>query len=586
LLRRLFIALTAFLGLAALTLTVLVGLALAGHPIPLARAVAIAANGMGFVDELLHPLPPDDEALHDPARPTITHGIASGDVTATSAVIWTRASGPATMHVAYDLDPGFTSPRALHSAIRADADFTGIVVLRDLQPNTEYRYRVWLSPTAGGTGAVGSEVQQGAFRTAAAADEAMAVSFVYGGDLGGGGYCRHSEAGYPIFEAMQRLSPTFFLALGDMIYADNLCPRRRPDGASNIPGTFRAVDHRDVAWGDLGQLRPIYWAHWRYNRTDPSFQRLLASTPLYGMWDDHEVINNFGGGWSFWRSGVEDRTGFPNLVVAGRDALFAYTPIDRHADEPDRLYRSFTWGRDLELFVLDVRSYRSRNDEEDTPERAKTMLGAQQLAWLKHGLARSRATWKVVASGVPLSAPTSGPGALVFGRDGWASGSGADAWSRTGFERELLDVLRHLDEERVENIVFVAADLHQALAIRYSIDLDGDGLPLAFHEFVAGPLSAPTRAQPPDLDPTLSPSLLFSEGGRFNFGYVRIQPAPEGGARLTFDVRGEDGVSRPGSTIELAARGERIGRFAFDPSFVVPQAENREQRAGDQNRGE
>jgi alkaline phosphatase D len=272
---------------------------------------------------------------------------------------------------------------------------------------------------------------------------------------------------------------------------------------------------------------------------------------MYGMWDDHEVINNFGGEWTFWRPGAEDRSGYAHLVAAGRDALFAYTPISRHATDPDRLYRSFAWGRDLELFLVDVRSYRSRNEEEDTSDRLKTMLGAEQLTWLKHGLTASRATWKVVASGVPLSAPTGGLGAVVFGRDGWASGSGSEGWSRTGFERELLELLRHLDEQRVHNLVFVGADLHQALSVRYGIDLDGDGSPLVSHEFVVGPLSAVPRAQVPELDPTLNPTILFSEGGQFNFGYVRIQRGADDRPRLSFDVRGADGAVRPGSLVDL-----------------------------------
>jgi alkaline phosphatase D len=551
LLRRLVVALTAVLLAAALVLVALVGLAVAGRPAPLGRLVVVAERAIDLVDELLAPYSPDDQEPLVQSAPTITHGVASGDVAATSAVIWSRASGPAMMNVEYDVDLGFASPRAARSPVAADADFTARVVLRDLAPNTEYVYRVWLTAIRDESGADRSGAEQGRFRTAAGPDDVVPVSFVFAADLGGARYCRRSDVGYPIFEEVRRMAPTFFLALGDMIYADNSCPRRRPDGGSNIPGAFRAVDHPSVDWADLSQLRLVYWAHWRYNRADASYQRLLASTPMYGMWDDHEVINNFGGSWTFWRPGVEDRSGYANLVAAGRGALFAYTPIERNPEDPDRLYRSFTWGRDLELFLLDVRSYRSRNEDADTADQAKTMLGQEQLAWLKREVGNSRATWKVIASGVPLSAPTGGPAALIFGRDGWASGNGPDGWSRTGFERELQDLLRYLDQRRVTNLVFVSGDLHQALAIAYRIDLDGDGSPLEFHEFVAGPLSAATRTQAPELDPTLNPSLLFSDGGQFNFGYVRIQRGADNQPRLSFDVRGADDGVRPGLSVEL-----------------------------------
>src|SRR5437016_2107046 len=121
--------------------------------------------------------------------------------------------------------------------------------------------------------------------------------------------------------------------------------------------------------------------------------------------------------------------------------FFNYTPIARNAEEPWRIYRSFRWGRDLELFLLDDRSYRSRNDLPDIAQNHKTMLGAEQLAWLKKGLADSDATWKLIACEVPLSVPTGGAAAHIWGRDGWANGTSFDFAAETGFERELLDLL-------------------------------------------------------------------------------------------------------------------------------------------------
>ena len=64
------------------------------------------------------------------------------------------------------------------------------------------------------------------------------------------------------------------------------------------------------------------------------------------------------------------------------------------------LYRSLRWGRHLELFVLDTRSYRDPNSALDSQQQPKTMLGSEQLAWLKDGLASSSATWKVIVSSV------------------------------------------------------------------------------------------------------------------------------------------------------------------------------------------
>jgi alkaline phosphatase D len=183
------------------------------------------------------------------------------------------------------------------------------------------------------------------------------------------------------------------------------------------------------------------------------------------------------------------------------------------------------------------------------------MLGPEQLAWIKNELVRSDATWKIVASSVPLVAPTTGVSAALLGRDGWANGSGPEILARTGFERELLDLLHHLDAQRVKNLVFVGADIHQPLATRLTVDLDGDGVPLAFHEFIVGPFSAGLRLGPIELDPTLSPEILFTESGHFNFGHIQVDRAPAGRPRLIFENRGEDGAVRPGSRVELLGSG-------------------------------
>ena len=100
----------------------------------------------------------------------------------------------------------------------------------------------------------------------------------------------------------------------------------------------------------------------------------------------------------------------------------------------NKIYRSFQWGKDLDLLILDARSNRSRNDIADTPENNKTMLGKEQLKWLKENLLNSNATWKIVSSDVPVSIPT-GANASMFGRDGWANGIDFDLFLENGFRK-------------------------------------------------------------------------------------------------------------------------------------------------------
>lgn len=481
---------------------------------------------------------------------TLTHGMASGDVTPTSAVIWGRASGPARMHVEYSTDPGLAAARSSGAtAVDETSDFTGTVRLDRLDPGTRYYYRVWFSGPGGGRAASTGPI--GTFVTAPDPDTPEPVTLVWGGDLGGQRYCRQVGEGYAIFGAMAALRPDLFVANGDMIYADGDCPAEGPDGPGgweNIPGDFPSVTSPSVDWTDLSAVREVYRAHWRYNREDPHFQELLRTVPMYSQWDDHEVINDFGAPWTYWNSANEDRDGYPNLVAAGRDTLFEWSPIDRDPEDPNRIYRSFRWGADAELFIVDARSYRSRNDLPDGP--GKTLLGEEQLAWLQEGLASSTATWKIVSMDVPISIPT-GSNAAVFGRDAWANGTSPDFSAETGFERELGELLGLLDEEDVENVVFITTDVHFAETIAYSTDVDGDGDPLVFHELVSSSLNA-SRGTPGALDPSFSPIPLYAEGGVFSFGHLRIERGPDGAAHLHADVRDEAGVVRPGSAIDLA----------------------------------
>jgi alkaline phosphatase D len=280
----------------------------------------------------------------------------------------------------------------------------------------------------------------------------------------------------------QRLD--FFLFLGDSIYGDDLCP-----SPPNEPGA-----------DFLAATLPEYRARHRYQRGAEALQRFLSSVPVYVIWDDHEVRNDFAGP-------------FDSQMPAGRQALREYWPIRVEPDDPHRLYRTVRAGADLEVFILDTRQYRSLNADQDGP--AKTMLGEKQLQWLLSGLSESTATWKVIVTTVPLSI-SKGGSADVSGNDGWAGGPGIP-----GFERERQVIVNHILGRKVKNVVFLAGDVHYVQANEY--DPNGDGIP-DFHEFVAGPLSAaPGRLAPANVE--LRPTMLMNEGGYMNFGLVQATKA-------------------------------------------------------------
>jgi alkaline phosphatase D len=498
----------------------------------------------------------------------ITHGVASGEITNDSAVIWSRSNREAQMHVEYDISSDFLQPKSLNSTSLANqtTDYTARAMLEGLKPDTAYYYRVWFSRSDlyqdNSNSTLLSDSLSGTFRTAPAPDHSSPttkpISFIFAADLGGQRHCRQSDTGgYSIFKNMKELSPDFFIANGDMIYAADKCPVEGPsDNWKNIPGNFSGIADPDVNWTNIEQVRDTYLKHWQYNRADPYLQSFLQNVSMYSQWDDHEVINDFGALWQYWNSFNKDRKDYANLVNEGRDAFFNYSPMYRNLDEKDRIYRSFNWGPNLDVFILDARSYRSPNNLADIPNNNKTMLGSEQLHWLKQSLMDSSAIWKVISSDVPISAPT-GANASILGRDGWANGNDTNYSSKTGFENELQQLLAFLDEINIKNIVFVTTDVHFPANILYEIDANGDGDKLIFHELISGPLSAfrfgiPGGVPLPKLDTTFNPKILYEEGGIFNFGYVKIQKQPEDNlVHLTSRIVDENGFTRPNSLLEL-----------------------------------
>jgi alkaline phosphatase D len=408
------------------------------------------------------------------------------DVRPTAAILWARAVRPGAVMVEVGV-VGAEATRILTAQATAAEDLVVRMVLEGLTPATPHRYRV----------AQGGEQVEGGFSTAPASDVAAPVTFLWSGDLGGGGLCRPVGGEYRIFRAMTRRSADFFLFVGDTVYADVPC---------NRPGTVPGAGFRAET---LGEFR----ARHRYNREDPAFQALLRRIPVYATWDDHEVRNDFAGSTE-------------PLMSVGRQAFLDYWPVLAGAD-PTRLYRSVRWGALLEIFILDTRQYRSDNRLPDGP--TKTMLGAEQRRWLLESVPASTATWKVVVSSVTLSVPSGRPER----RDGWSNANifGLAPEQGTGFATERDAILRELRRHGVRNLVVVAADVHHAEVIRHQPYHDWE-----LHELIAGPLSAP-RGIPRPLDARLGPRSLFAQGGIFNFGEVTIDRG-----QLTVRILDEEGA--------------------------------------------
>jgi alkaline phosphatase D len=423
-------------------------------------------------------------------RPQIANGVASGDVSAGSAVVWARADRPARMQVECSTLESFkTIIRVASSEALPERDFTSKVLLEGLPPGQDIFYRVRFEDIA--LSGISGEAQVGHFRTAPL--EQGSISFVWSGDTAGQGWgIDASRGGMRTYKTMLENRPDFFIHSGDHIYADCPVPAelKLPNGQ-----TWRNIvtEEKSIVAHSLEQFRGNY----KYNLLDHNLRAFNAQVPMLAQWDDHEVTND----WS--PVGTADETGYAEdgtsrLVASARRAFHEFMPIRAIPEQEGRVYRKIGYGPLLDVFLIDMRSYRDstwnkRDDRGDT-----FILGAVQLAWLKRELAASDATWKVIAADLPIG---------LISEDAIALGDGPPERR----EHEIADLLSFMNRAGVRNTVWLTADMHYTAAHHYdpSRAVFQDFEP--FWEFVSGPLHAGTWA-PGELDNTFGPAAMFQKG--------------------------------------------------------------------------
>lgn len=430
--------------------------------------------------------------------PGIPHGIASGDVSKDSAVIWSRTDRPARMHVEWATNDGLRDARKIVGPTTGPAaDFTAKVLLSGLPPGQRIHYRVRFENESG----VAGVAELGSFQTAATtpADD---VFFAWSGDTCGQGYgIDESRGGLLTYRSILEQQPQFFIHSGDNIYADNLLEKEVPLFDGTVWRNVVTLEKSRVAQ-TLAEFRGNY----RYNLLDRHVRALQAGTSIFTQWDDHEVLNNWSPGQSLAGSGygkVYTEHHVDTLAARAKQAFFEYTPITAHPDA--RVYRRISRGPLCELFLLDFRTYRSPNganrQAQAGPETVH--MGAAQLAWLKSALVESNATWKVLCADMPLGLVV-GDGAGGF--EAVANGAPGRPLGR---ELELADLLSHLQKHRVRNTLWLTADVHYCASHHFSptratfTEFD------PFWEFVSGPLHAGSFG-PNALDSTFGPEVRFS----------------------------------------------------------------------------
>lgn len=429
-------------------------------------------------------------------RPVITDGVACGDVRNGKAVIWSRADREAKMIVEYSTRESMKDARKVTGSVAlAHSDFTSKAVLQGLPADQQIFYRVSYQDLS--EPGVMSQPVVGRFHTPPSTKRDL--HFVWSGDTAGQGFGINPEfGGMRLYSEMLSHDPHFFINSGDVIYADHpIEPEVRLDNGTIWKNVV--TDAKSKVAETIDEFRGNY----RYNLLDENIRRFNAGVAQYVQWDDHEVLNN-------WYPG--GRTEDPRYTVKSHDLLAArahrafqeYTPTLWNPEEPQRTYQSFRYGPQLEIFRIDLRSYRGMNSTNMQAERSEdtALLGASQLEWLQQALRRSTATWKIISSDLPVG--------LVI-PDGKKHFEGAANGSRelAGRELEIAQLLSSIKKNNISNVVWLTADVHYAAAHYYDPARAAHTDFLPFWEFVAGPLHAGTFG-PNELDSTFGPTVKFS----------------------------------------------------------------------------
>ncbi|MFG2222404.1 alkaline phosphatase D family protein [Streptomyces sp. NPDC048644] len=413
-------------------------------------------------------------------RPAAEWGAQVGDVTTSSGLVWVRSDRRARMVVETAATEAFRNARTWTGpVVGSGTDFTGVTALHGLPPGEQIHYRVLLAdpddPRRTG------EPVTGTFRTAPAHRGRRAgVRFLWSGDLAGQGWgINPDRGGYRVYEDMRRLDPDFFLCSGDNIYADSPIEAKvtLPDGRiwRNV-----TTDEKAKVAETLAEFRGAF----RYNLLDRNLRGFNAQVPTITQWDDHEVHNN-------WYPGQlldDDRYTVKDADVLAARSLRAfgeYFPIRTlRPDRGGRVYRVVGYGPLLDVFVLDMRSYRNANSPGRQTDDPQGILGAEQLRWLKRELSRSRAVWKVIASDMPLGL------VVPDGKENVEAVAQGDPGAPLGRELQLAELLRHIKHARVTGTVWLTTDVHYTSAQHYAPERAAFKDFAPFWEFVSGPLNA------------------------------------------------------------------------------------------------
>jgi alkaline phosphatase D len=493
------------------------------------------------------------------------YGVTAGDVGSSSAILWTRSdkAGKVTLQVSRD-------KRFRHGVkryklrTRKSHDNTVQRKVKKLKAGKRYYYRFVQGKR---------KSSRGTFVTAPKSSSNGAVKFGWSGDTdftkGPGEKKPHWNTG-GIFRRMAREKNAFNIHLGDTIYSDT----EVSFPAGQLPPPAATVKQK--------------WAKYRLNLGNRFLRALRNSGTLYSHWDDHEFMDDFARGQNTFdpsEAGPLLNINGQTLYKRGAQAFRDYAPVTFSSSRG--IYRSFRWGRNLQLFFLDERSFRDplassggtcNNPSTGQPDFApqvpqrirsafapfvpslaqpvsaaclarlsdpsRTMLGSAQYNRFTKAIKASKARWKVIVNEMPIQQRYIDP---------------YDNWQ--GYEGERQKLLTFLTAN-VKNTIFLTTDVHATLVndARFAtFPEEGGTKNSGIYDFTVG--SAATENLNEEIDETTSKQgagALARDGffkpappnglgmrcavtDKFSYGEVRATRT-----KLTVSPKGIDGKALPG----------------------------------------
>jgi alkaline phosphatase D len=394
------------------------------------------------------------------------YGVAAGDVSQSSAILWARANkaGPALIQLGKFNGCNLKqAPGRLKAQATKGKDLTVQKKVTGLKAGKTYRYRFCM--------AGGKHSSTGTFKTPPKPSQAKTIHFAVTGDqdaLPKPGEKKPFWNNFQIWKLIKAEKNDFNVMMGDTIYSD-----------TEVPGYGKK---------DVATTVKKKWAKYRINLAQKNWTNARGAASYYAHWDDHEFINDFSPFENSFPLGVGTvNINGKTLYKRGVEAFRDYNPITY--SKKNGIYRTFRWGKNLQIFLLDERSFRSTSADYggtcDNPpgsgnpdlaptapqstrnvfalivpqlanpvppgclakinDPSRTMLGKAQLSKFEKAIKGSKATFKVIMNEVPIQQYYSLP---------------YDRWEGYAAEREKL---LHFLHDNVKNVVFMTTDVHANL---------------------------------------------------------------------------------------------------------------------------